>query len=84
MQFLNDIFGKKEGALNVIKNPFEFQNIEEIHIHCTKGILSGKFGSRAIVHFSNGNTEGRQKFESDSLIDVFMKVYNFCNELNNR
>jgi len=82
MQSINDFLGKRE--LDIIKNPFEFQNIEEIHIHSVKSWVSNKFLHFGSVCFSNGNTKGEQKFKGDNLSDVFTQVYNFCNQLSNK
>jgi hypothetical protein len=78
---MNNFFG--EGTLDIIKNPFEFQNIEEIHIHSAKS-FGNKFIHWGGVRFSNGNTKGEQKFYGDNLSDVFTQVYNFCNQLSNK
>lgn len=82
MQNINNFFG--EGALDIIKNPFEFQNIEQIHIHSVKSLIGNKFTHFGRVCFSNGNTKGEQEFKGDNLSDVFTQVYNFCNQLNNK
>lgn len=83
MQLLDSIFGDKKDVLQIVNNPFNFQNIEEINIHFSKGIFSKKFGAKASVCFKNGDTKGEQTFKGENLADVYVKVYEFCNQLSN-
>lgn len=83
MQLLDSIFGDKKDVPQIVSNPFNFQNIEEIHIHFSKGIISKKWCATAYVCFKNGDTKGEQKFNGENLADVYVKVYEFCNQLSN-
>lgn len=83
MQLLDSIFGNKKNVPQIVNNPFNFQNIESIHIHFSKGIVSEKWHTNAYVCFKNGNTKGEQKFEGKNLTDVYVKIYEFCNQLSN-
>lgn len=76
---------KRDGSLPTeINNPFNIENIEEVHMHCTKYLFSDSFHIWGSVVFKNGNTQGKQEFNADSLGDLYMKIYNFCERLSNR
>ena len=64
-----------------VKNPFSMEYIEEIHLHCTKKWLEDGFHIWGNVKFNNGNTEGTQKFEAESLGELFVKIHSFCERL---
>lgn len=83
MQLLDSIFGDKKDVPQIVNNPFNFQNIERIHIHFSKEILSEKWSASASVYFKNGNTKGEQTFKGENLADIYVKVYEFCNQLSN-
>lgn len=75
-----EIFGNANN-LNVIKNPFSKDNITGISIVMGKNVFSGGFYFRGDVEFRNGQTQGRQVFNGDNLVDVFIKVKEFCESL---
>ena len=83
MQLLDSIFGDKKDVPQIVNNPFNFQNIEGIHIHFSKGTFSGKWYANASVCFKNGDTNGEQTFKGENLAEVYLKVYEFCNQLSN-
>ena len=83
MQLLDSIFGKKKDVPQIVNNPFNFQNIESIHIHFSKGIFGEKWSASASVGFKNGNTKGEQTLKGENLADIYVKVYEFCNQLSN-
>ena len=68
---------------SVIENPFNVENIEGIHIFYGKYAISRKPYFMGKVCFKKGNTTGEQCFEGSNLSDVFIKIMNFCKELDN-
>ena len=46
-----------------------------------KNIIRGGFPFKECVDFCNGQTQGKQIFEGSNLVDVFIKVRNFCMNL---
>lgn len=77
-----ELFGN--GPLpSVIENPFDVKSIESIHIYYGKYPISGGPYFTGKVQFKKGNTRGEQSFDGDNLSDVFIKVMNFCKELEN-
>lgn len=76
------LLGNSSGELpSEIKNPFSMENVEEIHLHCTKKWFGDGFNIWGTIQFKNGNTTGKQEFKGDSLGDVFMKIHKFCEKL---
>lgn len=76
-----NLLGDSNGELpSEIKNPFSMENVEEIHLHCSK-LFGDKFHFWGNVQFKNGDTTGTQKFDGDGLGDVFMKIQKFCEKL---
>lgn len=66
---------------SVIENPFDIKNIEGIHIFYGKYMISKKPYFRGTVQFKKDNTKGEQNFDGNDLSDVFIKIMNFCKEL---
>lgn len=66
---------------SVIENPFDIENIEGIHIFYGKYTISRKPYFCGKVQFKKGNTRGEQNFDGNDLSDVFIKIMNFCKEL---
>lgn len=75
-----ELFGK-DSLPSVIENPFGVKSIESIHIYYGKYPFSGGPYFTGKVQFKKGNTKGEQSFDGDNLSDVFIKVMNFCKEL---
>lgn len=82
MERNKELFGK-DPLPSVIENPFDVKNIEGIHIYYGKYTISGRPYFTGKVQFKKGNTRGEQSFDGDNLSDVFIKVMNFCKELEN-
>lgn len=61
-----------------VKNPFNCDYIEGIHMHANKQLIGGGFRFTGSVKFENGNTEGTQNFEADNLGELYVKIQNFC------
>ena len=57
-----NLLGNSNGELpSEIKNPFSMENVEEIHLHCTKKWLGDGFNIWGTVQFKNGDTTGKQE-----------------------
>ena len=61
-----------------VKNPFNCDCIESIHMHANKNMFGGGFRFTGSVEFKNDNTEGTQKFKADNLGELYVKIQNFC------
>lgn len=77
---VNNLFGETDG-LDIVKDPFTKNGVTGITIYMGKHILMGDFYFRGYVDFCNGQTQGKQIFEGSNLVDVFIKVRNFCMSL---
>lgn len=77
-----DIFGNFN-LPSCIVNPFDIKNITDIMIIYGRSPLRGIPYFTGKVKFKNGNTNGEQSFDGENLVDVFIKVMNFCKELEN-
>lgn len=75
-----ELFGN--GPLpSVIENPFDIKSIDGIHIFYGKYAIGGEPYFSGNVQFKKGNTKGEQSFDGNDLSDVFIKIMNFCKEL---
>lgn len=63
-----------------INNPFSVEHIIGIHIHYGVTFLGTPYFS-GNVEFKNGNTKAEQYFKGKNLTDVFIKIRNFCKNL---
>lgn len=63
-----------------INNPFSVEHIVGIHIHYAITVFGTPYFIGK-VEFKNGNTKGEQSFDGKDLVDVFIKVRNFCKNL---
>ena len=77
---IDNLFGEDK-ELEVIKDPFTKDSVVGITIYMAKNIIRGGFYFRGCVEFCNGQTQGKQIFEGSNLVDVFIKVRNFCMNL---
>jgi hypothetical protein len=68
---------------SVIKDPFKFDKIHSIIIYSRVNYFGSGWHHSGTVEFKNGSTEGKQKFESDSLDELIVLIRNFVIELNN-
>lgn len=75
---IDDILG---GSLDIIKNPFNKDSLDGIQIYMARNIFTRDFYFKGVVEFRNGNTQGKQTFEGENLVDVFVKVRDFCMNL---
>ena len=55
---IDKLIGDEENSVSPFKDPFVKEGVKAIHIH---GYSAGWSSS---VEFENGNTEGKQRFES--------------------
>jgi len=76
----NDIFGNSN-LPSCIVNPFNVENITSIMIVYGRSLLRGTPYFTGKVEFKKGNTKGEQSFDGKNLVDVFIKVRDFCKEL---
>ena len=83
MDNLMNYFGSKKDsdrlATDVIENPFSKEYISDIYLHAFR--VCNKVKVMGSVEFTNGNTKGKQDFQADTLPELFIKIYKFCNEL---
>lgn len=77
---IDNLFGEDK-ELDVIKDPFTKDSVVGINIYMGKNIIRGGFPFKECVDFCNGQTQGKQIFEGSNLVDVFIKVRNFCMNL---
>lgn len=68
--------------ISLIQDPFDMRYIESIYIMAIKKTFSNGMLYSANLEFRRGDTTARQKIEGTDLVDVFMKVHAFCNNLN--
>ena len=71
----------KEMFLDDYKNPFDLSFVKRVNFSISEGIFGGKVYYKAYVEFRASNTEGRQKFESDSFMGLVFKVDGFLKSL---
>lgn len=64
-----------------INNPFSVERIVGISINYGITLLGGTPYFRGSVEFKNGNTSAKQDFKGENLVDVFIKIRNFCENL---
>ena len=78
-----NLFGDKkkfeEISNDIIENPFSSECISDVYLRAFK--LGNKTRVRGCVVFTKGNTKGKQEFQADTLSELFLKIYNFCNTL---
>lgn len=72
-----DIIGND--GVNIINNPFLPNYIESIEIRALRNLFDpNEMHFTGRVDFTNGNTEGSQKFKGENLADVFNQIMTFC------
>ena len=71
-----NILGNKN---SIIENPIDTNNITKIYIHYFKTALSINY--IGYVQFTKNNTVLTQKFKGNSISDVYLQIFNFCNSL---
>ena len=74
-----ELFGKK-GVPSQLKDPFNKERIQSIHMHYYNRSWSDP-GWIATIEFINGNTRGEQKFEDKDFQSLLGKMEQFVNEL---
>ena len=64
---------------SIIENSLDIDNIVELYIYYYKTVLSINYiGS---VKFQKNNTILTQEFKGNSISDVYLQIFNFCNSL---
>ena len=62
----------------IIENPIDIKNIIEMSIDYTT-FIKPEYSGR--IKFKKNNTMLIQNFKGNSLSDVYLQIYNFCNSL---
>jgi len=75
---IDKILGELPSEFN---NPFRSKYVNKINI--SMNTVLGELCFYGSVYFRNGNTEGSQHFDGNNLVEVFIKVRNFCLSLEN-
>ena len=70
-----NILGDKN---SIIENPIDIKNIIEMSIDYTTFMNMGYSGR---IKFKKNNTILIQDFKGNSMSDVYLQLYNFCNSL---
>ena len=73
---MKELFGDTLPTL--VKDPFKGGCIKEIHLHVNKKTFGEGFYITGSVKFKNGDTEGIQNFNADSLGELYTDIMNFC------
>ena len=65
-----------------IRMPFDLKYITGIHMNVSESWLTkGMFFVSGSVEFKNGNTTGKQRFEAETLSELYIKIQQFCESL---
>lgn len=79
------IFGnnKKEEIQAPVLNPFAVQHITYISMRMRHPLFGSKdeWLFEADISFKNGDTSGEQNIKGTDFMDLFKKVYDFCEKL---
>lgn len=75
----NEVFGTN--LPSIINNPFEVKHLKYINIMMSPKLFNEGFDFNARVTFVNGDTEGTQNFKGTDMVDLYLKVYEFCKSL---
>lgn len=75
---LLETFGNKHDILNNILN---INNINKISINYILSQFTGKPTYYAYIVFTKNNTEVKHEIMGDSISDLYLKVFNFCETL---
>lgn len=75
------LFGSADDLPSNLNNPFDSTKVEGITIYTYKSCFSKTFTICGKVEFKNGRTEGTQKFEGETIIDVVQQIYKFLEQL---
>lgn len=73
-----EILGNKN---SIIENLINVNNITDISIHYHKNCFSSGYCIYGKVTFKKDNTELEQKFEGNTISNVYLQIFNFCNSL---
>ena len=78
------LFGETASAVQSIdfNSLLSANNITYIDINASPKLFSkGEYDFEGSVKFRNGEDTFKKTFKGDSLSDVFIKIYNFCQTL---
>lgn len=76
-----DYFGDIDKAPSIIANPFDASKVERIHVWISKRLMEDGYHTYGVVEFRNENTEGKQNFNGDNIMDVVQQIYAFLETL---
>jgi len=60
-----------------VTNPFESKYITDIYLHMFTSSLGVRYFTGNVT-FKNQNTEAAQKFEANSMGELYIKIRDFC------
>jgi len=67
--------------ISPINDPFQKSYIECINLSAIRSFDKKKFIIYGSVEFTNGDTTGKQKFNANSLPELFIKIKEFIEQL---
>jgi hypothetical protein len=71
----------EKNKVNSIQNPFKKGCITSLAMFAHLDTFDGIPSISGSVTFKNGSTEGTQNFSAESMAELFMKIYTFCQNL---
>lgn len=71
----------KDSAASVLNDPFSKNCMVGLSTYCSRSNFDGSWSYRGTVKFENGDTEGEQKFKSESLNGLLIKMQAFVETL---
>jgi hypothetical protein len=64
-------------------DPFKVDKIQSIHIFLNRSIFTDKVEVISTIEFRNGNTTGKQNFDTETIEEGIKQMQEFLNQLNN-
>jgi hypothetical protein len=64
-------------------DPFKVDKIQSIHIFLNRSIFTDKVEVISTIEFRNGNTTGKQNFDTETIEEGIKQMQQFLNQLNN-
>lgn len=81
MKMLKLFNTSREQLKQIVESPFSMEYIEGITIRAFKSSFSKEINYYGLVDFKRGDVSAQQRINGDSLVDVFVKVHDFCERL---
>lgn len=76
----DNIFSSSD-YISPINNPFQKSFIECINLSAVRTLDKKRFIIYGSVEFTNGDTTGKQRFDANSLPELFIKIKEFVEKL---